>query len=56
MEFSALNELGINRISLGVQSFQLHYLNLLDRRHSALQAGEAIDRLRGARFKTGLSI
>ena len=45
------NELGINRISLGVQSFQPHYLDLLDRRHSSEQAVLAIENIRKAGFR-----
>lgn len=37
--------LGINRVSLGVQSFQAGTLQLLNRRHSAEQAVEAVNML-----------
>ncbi|MCG3196398.1 MAG: Oxygen-independent coproporphyrinogen-III oxidase-like protein [bacterium] len=43
--------LGINRISVGVQSFQDRFLSLLDRLHSREGALEALDRIRSARFK-----
>jgi len=42
----ALRRAGINRISLGVQSFQDFVLKFMDRRHTAGKAMEAIDILR----------
>ena len=45
---AALRELGVNRISLGVQSFQPRLLEALGRRQSAGQVERAIDRLRTA--------
>lgn len=38
-----LRQLGVNRISLGVQSFDNRRLNFLNRRHTAQQALDAID-------------
>lgn len=50
-EFIAmLAELPFNRISLGVQSFCEESLRLLRRRHSAVQAVEAVKRLQEAGF------
>ena len=40
-----LLELGINRVSLGVQSLDDAYLRLINRRHSAAQAMEAVQQL-----------
>ena len=40
--------LGINRVSLGVQSFDDGILKLLNRRHSAQQAQTAVERLNAA--------
>ena len=40
--------LGVNRVSMGVQSFQDDILRFIGRRHTALQAAEAIARLHGA--------
>jgi oxygen-independent coproporphyrinogen-3 oxidase len=42
---------GINRISMGVQSFDDELLTLLGRRHTALEAKEAFKTLRGAGFQ-----
>lgn len=42
----ALGELPINRVSMGVQSFHDDELHLLNRRHSAAQVYDAVDRLR----------
>lgn len=50
-----LRNLPINRISLGVQSFNDTYLALLGRRHNALQAQRAIEMLYQAGF-TNLSL
>lgn len=44
-----LKKLGINRVSLGVQSWRDEDLRLLNRRHTSLQAAEALDTL----IKTG---
>ena len=41
-----LRQLGVNRISLGVQSFDNRRLSFLNRRHTAQQALDAIDILR----------
>ncbi|RMF33554.1 MAG: radical SAM family heme chaperone HemW [Chlorobiota bacterium] len=43
-------ELGINRISFGVQSFDHHELEFLERLHSAQQAEEAVELARRAGF------
>ena len=40
--------LGINRISLGVQSFKPRFLSILERRHTKAQATEAIHRINTA--------
>ena len=42
----AISDLPINRISMGVQTFDDQRLQFLHRRHSAQQVSEAIDRLR----------
>jgi len=47
----ALKQLGINRISLGVQSFQPRLLEALGRDHKPEQARRAFDRLRKAGFE-----
>ena len=44
----ALKALGINRVSMGVQTFNDGMLQFLHRRHSAGQVQEAIDHLQGA--------
>ncbi len=46
---------GINRLSMGVQSFNDKQLSLLNRRHSAQKACEAVENARGAGF-TNISI
>lgn len=46
----AARELGVNRLSLGVQSFRGEELALLGRPHSARQAWEAVTRARSAGF------
>ena len=49
VEFAAvLQQLPINRVSMGVQTFDDQRLQFLHRRHTARQAIEAIDRLRAA--------
>ena len=45
---AALQRWGFNRVSLGVQTFDEQRLRWLRRRHDALQAGEAVRRLREA--------
>jgi len=47
---SALHRAGINRINIGVQSFDDATLTLLGRRHSAAEAISAIENARGAGF------
>jgi coproporphyrinogen III oxidase-like Fe-S oxidoreductase len=42
---SALRTLPVNRVSMGIQSFDGHLLRLLNRRHTAAEAEEAVDRL-----------
>jgi oxygen-independent coproporphyrinogen-3 oxidase len=42
--------LGINRISLGVQSFKPRFLSILERRHTRTQAIDAVRNLRAAGF------
>lgn len=46
----ALKHLGVNRISLGIQSLNDHYLKFLGRRHSAAQARTAYALLRDKGF------
>jgi len=46
-----LSSLGINRLNLGVQSFDDHALQFLGRRHTAFQAQETIDNARHSGFK-----
>lgn len=48
---AALRDGGVNRLNLGVQSFDDGSLALLGRRHTALQAIDAIHRARDAGFK-----
>jgi oxygen-independent coproporphyrinogen-3 oxidase len=48
--FQALRALGINRINIGIQSFDDKILRLLGRRHSSLEAIAAIDAARAAGF------
>jgi oxygen-independent coproporphyrinogen-3 oxidase len=45
-----MREIGINRINIGVQSFDEKVLNFLGRRHSIKQAISAVEALRKARF------
>ena len=47
---STLRELGINRLSIGVQSFQEHVLQFMGRRHTAQQALDAVSNVRQAGF------
>jgi oxygen-independent coproporphyrinogen III oxidase len=52
-----LRNLGVNRISLGVQSFDERDLRFLKRRHTADQAAKALDEIKGASFaKVGLDL
>ena len=44
---AALSQLGVNRVSMGVQSFEDDILRLIGRRHTARQAVEAVGHLRG---------
>jgi oxygen-independent coproporphyrinogen-3 oxidase len=54
---AVLRELGVNRISLGVQSFDDRDLRFLKRRHTADQAIKALDELKAAGFaKVGLDL
>lgn len=46
----ALKKAGINRLSIGVQSFQDELLHLIGRRHNAAQAIEAVRRAQEAGF------
>ena len=51
-EFAAmLSQLPVNRVSMGVQTFNDQRLQFLHRRHTARQVSEAIDRLRSAGIK-----
>ena len=53
----ALRDLGVNRISLGVQSFDERDLRFLKRRHTADQAATALDEFKSAAFaKVGLDL
>lgn len=45
---SAVSQLGVNRVSMGVQSFEGPILRLIGRRHTARQAVEAVANLRQA--------
>ncbi len=45
---AALRPLGVNRVSMGVQSFEDDILGLIGRRHTASQAVEAVRNLRDA--------
>lgn len=51
----ALPQLGVNRVSMGVQSFEDDILRLIGRRHTARQAVDAVERLREAGI-TNISI
>jgi oxygen-independent coproporphyrinogen-3 oxidase len=48
--FRALKEAGVNRLSLGVQSFADPTLRALGRRHSGVEAEAAVERALGAGF------
>jgi oxygen-independent coproporphyrinogen-3 oxidase len=48
--------LGVNRVSVGVQAFSDPVLAMLNRRHSAEQAGAAVALLRGAGFSVSLDL
>lgn len=52
---SLLHSLGINRLSMGVQSFNDKQLRLLNRRHTAQKACETVENARNAGF-TNISI
>ena len=45
-----LHQVGINRLSIGIQSFQDHELRLLGRRHTAQEAHEAVQMAQNAGF------
>jgi oxygen-independent coproporphyrinogen-3 oxidase len=47
----SIREIGINRINIGVQSFNEKILNFLGRRHSVKQAISAVEVSRKARFR-----
>ncbi len=49
-KLAVCRELGINRISLGVQSFREGELRFLGRRHTAAGAERALEKIRGAGF------
>jgi len=49
-KFAAYRDVGINRLSLGIQSFQDEQLSLLGRIHNGLEAGNAIDSAKKAGF------
>jgi oxygen-independent coproporphyrinogen-3 oxidase len=54
---AVLQDLGVNRISLGVQSFDDQDLRFLKRRHSADQAVKALHEFKGAGFvRVGLDL
>ncbi len=50
-KLQAYRELGINRLSIGIQSFQDHHLQLLGRRHTAAEAIQAVRLAQEAGFK-----
>ncbi len=45
-----LHSLGINRLNIGIQSFDDHILKFLGRRHSSKESSDAIDQARKAGF------
>jgi oxygen-independent coproporphyrinogen-3 oxidase len=47
---SALRQTGVNRLSIGIQSFDDDYLKFMNRRHSAAQARACLDYARPAGF------
>jgi oxygen-independent coproporphyrinogen-3 oxidase len=47
---SALRQIGINRLSIGIQSFDDRFLKLMNRRHTSAQAGACLDYARKAGF------
>lgn len=49
-KLAVLRELGVNRISLGIQSFQVEMLETLGCRHSFTQVEKAIELIRSAGF------
>ena len=51
-KFHAFRELGVNRLSIGVQSFNNDSLKILGRIHDAEEAGAAIDMARDAGFES----
>jgi oxygen-independent coproporphyrinogen-3 oxidase len=56
-KLAALRNLGVNRMSLGVQSFDDRDLRFLKRRHTADQAVKALHEFKGAGFaKVGLDL
>jgi oxygen-independent coproporphyrinogen-3 oxidase len=56
-QVSILRDLGVNRVSLGVQSFDDRDLHFLKRRHTADQAVKALDVIKAAGFaKVGLDL
>lgn len=50
--FSNLKEIGVNRISLGVQSFQAHALSFLGRRHKESELFQIVDWLKNSQIET----
>lgn len=52
MKIKALREIGVNRISLGVQSFQPRLLQAMGRPYDPALAVRAVDRLRKAGFRS----
>lgn len=56
-KLSAYRTLGINRLSLGVQSFHDQELLFLKRRHTAFQAATALDKIKNEdAFKVGVDL
>ena len=47
-KIAALADAGVNRLSLGVQSFDDRFLQLLERRHTSESASDAFDRCRSS--------
>lgn len=47
----ALHSLGINRLSIGIQSFQDHVLQFMGRHHTAAEAIQAVENARQAGFE-----